>query len=88
MVCQYHYKDIADMWIHESFTNYSESLLWNIIMEAGFEYVRNQENIQNDKPIIGHYNVNNEGSSDMYHKKHMLWYFGQNCKHDENGELY
>jgi aminopeptidase N len=27
------YKDIADMWIHESFTNYSESLLWNIIME-------------------------------------------------------
>jgi hypothetical protein len=26
------YKDIADMWIHESFTNYSESLLWNIIM--------------------------------------------------------
>jgi hypothetical protein len=27
------------MWIHES-TNYSESLFWNIIMEAGFEYVR------------------------------------------------
>jgi aminopeptidase N len=26
------YKDIADMWI-QSFTNYSESLLWNIIME-------------------------------------------------------
>jgi hypothetical protein len=27
------YKDIADMWIHESFTNYSESLSWNITME-------------------------------------------------------
>jgi hypothetical protein len=35
--------------------------------EAGFEYVRGiRKNIQNDKPIIGHYNVNNEGSSDMY----------------------
>jgi hypothetical protein len=35
------YKDIADMWIHESFTNYSESLLWNIIMgKSWFEYVR------------------------------------------------
>jgi hypothetical protein len=37
--------------------------------EAGFEYVRGiRKNIQNDKPIIGHYNVNNEGSSDMYYK--------------------
>jgi hypothetical protein len=34
--------------------------------EAGFEYVRGiRKNIQNDKPIIGHYNVNNEGSSDI-----------------------
>jgi hypothetical protein len=37
--------------------------------EAGFEYVRGiRKNIQNDKTIIGHYNVNNEGSSDMYYK--------------------
>ena len=65
------YKDIADMWIHESFTNYSESLFVEFYYgkEAGYEYVRGiRKNIQNDKPIIGHYDVNNEGSSDMYYK--------------------
>lgn len=65
------YKDIADMWIHESFTNYSESLFVEYYYgkEAGYSYVRGiRKNIQNDKPIIGNYNVNNEGSSDMYYK--------------------
>ncbi|EIA07604.1 M1 family metallopeptidase [Flavobacterium frigoris] len=65
------HKDIADMWIHESFTNYSESLFVEYYYgkEAGSEYVRGiRKNIQNDKPIIGQYDVNNEGSSDMYYK--------------------
>lgn len=65
------YKDIADMWIHESFTNYSESLFVEYYYgkDAGAEYVRGcRKNIQNDKPIIGNYEVNNEGSGDMYHK--------------------
>jgi aminopeptidase N len=65
------YKDIADMWIHESFTNYSESLFLEYYYgkEAGYTYVRGiRKNIQNDKPIIGNYDVNNEGSSDMYYK--------------------
>jgi aminopeptidase N len=65
------YKDIADMWIHESFTNYSESLFLEYFYgrEAGYTYVRGiRKNIKNDKPIIGNYNVNNEGSSDMYYK--------------------
>lgn len=65
------YKDIADMWIHESFTNYSESLFLEYYYgkEAGFEYVRGtRKNIENDKPIIGNYDVNNEGSGDMYSK--------------------
>jgi aminopeptidase N len=64
-------KDIADMWIHESFTNYSESLFLEYYYgkEAGYEYVRGiRKNIENDKPIIGHYGVNSEGSSDMYYK--------------------
>lgn len=64
-------KDIADMWIHESFTSYSESLFVEYYYgkDAGFEYVRGiRKNIQNDKPIIGFYNVNNEGSGDMYYK--------------------
>ncbi|TDE43259.1 M1 family peptidase [Flavobacterium rhamnosiphilum] len=65
------YKDIADMWIHESFTNYSESLFVEYYYgkDAGFEYVRGtRKGINNDKPIIGNYGVNNEGSGDMYPK--------------------
>lgn len=65
------YKDIADMWIHESFTNYSESLFVEYYYgkEAGAQYVRGcRKNIDNDKPIIGHYDVNSEGSGDMYPK--------------------
>lgn len=65
------YKDIADMWIHESFTNYSESLFLEYYYgkEAGAEYVIGcRRSIQNDAPIVGKYDVNNEGSGDMYPK--------------------
>ncbi|PQV46535.1 peptidase M1-like protein [Jejuia pallidilutea] len=64
-------KDVADMWIHESFTSYSESLYLEYYFgkEAGAEYViGKRKNIANDRPIIGCYNVNKEGSSDMYFK--------------------
>lgn len=65
------YKDMADMWIHESFTNYSESLFldYHYGKEAGSAYVRGtRAGIKNDKPIIGKYNVNDMGSGDMYPK--------------------
>ncbi len=65
------YKDVADMWIHESFTNYSESLFIEYFWgkEAGQEYVRgNRRGIRNDRPIIGDYGVNKSGSGDMYVK--------------------
>ena len=65
------YEDIADMWIHESFANYSESLYVEYYSgkEAGSEYVLGtRRNIRNDRPIIGIYNVNREGSHDMYYK--------------------
>jgi len=65
-------KDIADMWIHESFTNYSESLFiedFTGSKQAGQEYVHGTRRaIQNDEPIIGTYNVDKEGSGDMYYK--------------------
>ncbi len=64
-------KDIADMWVHESFTTYSESLFVESQFgkPAGLEYLHGQRrNIQNDSPIIGPYGVNKEGSSDMYDK--------------------
>ena len=65
------YKDMADMWIHESFTNYSESLFIEYYYgkEAGQAYVRgNRRGIRNDRPIIGDYGVNVSGSGDMYVK--------------------
>jgi aminopeptidase N len=64
-------KDVADMWIHEGFTNYSENLYLDYYFgkKASSEYViGTRKKILNDKPIIGHYNVDNEGSSDMYYK--------------------
>jgi aminopeptidase N len=65
------YKDVADMWIHESFTNYSESLFldYHYGKEAGQAYVRGTRmNISNDIPIIGNYGLNKRGSGDMYYK--------------------
>ncbi|MCO5950664.1 M1 family metallopeptidase [Mucilaginibacter flavidus] len=64
-------KDLADMWIHESFTNYSESLFieQRYGKQAGQEYVHGTRfAIANDSPILGVYNVNKEGSGDMYYK--------------------
>ena len=81
------YIDIADMWIHESFTNNSESLFldYHFGTKASNEYViGTRKNIRNDKPIIGHYNVNNSGSGDMYYKgSNMLHTLRQVVNNDE-----
>ncbi|MEO6284688.1 MAG: M1 family metallopeptidase [Dyadobacter sp.] len=65
------YKDVADMWVHEGFTNYSENLYTEYYFgkEAGSDYViGTRALIANDEPIIGTYGVNQEGSKDMYYK--------------------
>lgn len=65
------YKDIADMWIHESFANYAENLYldYHFGSQASSEYVLGTRlKIMNNVPIIGHYDVNKEGSGDMYYK--------------------
>ncbi len=64
-------KDIADMWVHEGFTNYSETLFTEYFYgkKAGDEYNYGiRKNIKNDIPVIGTYGVNQEGSGDMYPK--------------------
>jgi aminopeptidase N len=80
-------KDIADMWIHEGFTAYSENLFLDYYYgkEASADYViGTRANVQNDKPLIGEYNVNNEGSSDMYYKgANMLHTLRQLIEDDE-----
>lgn len=81
------YKDIADMWIHESFTAYSENLFLDYYYgtEASADYViGTRKNITNKTPIIGIYNVNSKGSSDMYYKgANMLHTLRQLIKDDE-----
>ncbi|RRB16715.1 M1 family metallopeptidase [Larkinella knui] len=65
------YRDIADMWVHESFTNYSENLYTEYYYgkAAGAAYVMGTRAlIRNDRPIVGTYNVNHSGSGDMYYK--------------------
>jgi aminopeptidase N len=64
-------KDVADMWVHEGFTNYSETLYTGC--EFGEEKATTynvgcRALIGNREPIIGTYNVNHEGSGDMYYK--------------------
>jgi len=81
------YKDIADMWIHESFTTYSENIFVEYYYgtEAGADYViGTRARIKNEIPIIGTYNVNAEGSSDMYPKgANMIHTLRQLVKGDE-----
>jgi len=63
--------DVADMWIHEGFTTYSEVLYVDYFYgtPAGNQYaIGIRKNIINDKPIIGQYHVNKQGSNDMYPK--------------------
>lgn len=64
-------KDIADMWVHESFANYAEGIYTECLFgkEAGADYIiGNRRGIRNDRPIVGNYGVNNQGSGDMYPK--------------------
>ncbi len=64
------YKDIADMWIHESFTTYSENLYldYHFGKEASSEYViGTRYSISNKDLMIGPYGVNRRGS-DIYTK--------------------
>ena len=79
--------DIADMWIHESFTAYSENLFldYHFGTVASNAYVTGtRKKILNDKPIIGNYNVNNSGSGDMYYKgANMLHTLRQIINNDE-----
>ncbi|HMK07205.1 MAG TPA: hypothetical protein VK476_06725, partial [Flavobacterium sp.] len=63
------------MWIHEGFTMYTEAVF--VECQYGYEkalqYVNGMKrNIRNDKPLIGPYGVNTEGSGDMYPKGALL----------------
>ncbi|RWX01526.1 M1 family metallopeptidase [Flavobacterium cerinum] len=68
-------KDIADMWIHEGFTTYSESVFVECLLgyDKAMQYITGQQrNVGNYKPVIGIFGVNKEGSGDMYYKGALL----------------
>lgn len=66
------FKDHADMWVHESFANYSEALYTECLFgkQAGADYaVGVRRGIRNDRPIEPpDRGVNAAGSGDMYPK--------------------
>ena len=68
-------KDVADMWIHESFGAYAEALYvehsWGY--KEALRYINGKKpNVRNTEPIIGIYNVQHEGSGDMYDKGQLV----------------
>ena len=83
--------DLADMWVHEGFTNYSETIFttYHHGREAGNAYVQGTRKlIQNDIPIIGKYGVNEEGSGDMYYKGgNLIHYIRQLFDNDDQFRL-
>ena len=79
-------KDIADMWIHEGFTMYSEVVYVECQYgyEKAMEYMNGmRSNVRNNKPIIGQFGVNNEGSGDMYPKGAFLLNTLRHCINDD-----
>lgn len=80
------YRDIADMWVHEGFTSYSENLFLDYFYgkEAGSAYTLGlRKGIKNDIPIIGTYGVNQEGSGDMYNKGHNMLHMIRQIVNDD-----
>ena len=68
-------KDVADMWIHESFAAYAEALYveyyWG--RKESLDYINaKKQGVRNQRPIIGPYNVNHSGDGDMYNKGQLV----------------
>ena len=80
-------KDAADMWVHEGFANYAENLFVEYFFgkkDAEDYVIGTRRSIRNDRPIIGIYGTNREGSGDMYPKGgNMLHTIRQVINNDE-----
>ena len=67
--------DIADSWIHEGFGAYAEAVYVEDLYgyKKAMEYVNGKKpGVANDRPIIGTYGVDNNGSKDMYIKGQLI----------------
>jgi len=68
-------KDLGDLWIHEAFATYAQSLFVAHLYgkQAGQDYInRLRPGISNDAAIVAPYQVNQVGSGDMYSKGAVL----------------
>ncbi len=78
--------DLADMWIHEGFGTYAEALYIECLYghDAYLEYINSEKKkVENDEPITGKYDLNNEGSGDMYPKGALLLHTLRNIINDD-----
>lgn len=78
--------DIADNWLHEGFTTYLEALFAECAFgkKKAFEYTRGEwHNIRSDRPVIGDYGVNDDGSSDKYDKGSAVVHMIRMMMHDD-----
>ncbi|HEY0261528.1 MAG TPA: M1 family aminopeptidase, partial [Chitinophagales bacterium] len=67
--------DMADMWIHESFCTYTESIFveCNFGKDKAIQYINSQKKrVKNEAPIQGVVGSNREGSGDMYAKGSLM----------------
>jgi len=81
-------KDMADEWIHESFTNYSETLYTGFFFgrNAGDAYcIGTRSGIKNENPIIQYYGVNHgpEDTDEYYKGGNMIHTIRQVIHNDE-----
>ncbi|MBW1657146.1 M1 family metallopeptidase [Flavobacterium quisquiliarum] len=63
--------DIADRWIQEGFAGLGEEIVIADLCgkQAGNEFINGRfRTIENDKPVIGRYGINEDGSNDNYVK--------------------
>lgn len=63
--------DIADMWIHEGFCTYTEAIYVECMYgyKTALDYINAKKpSVNNEKPVVGVYGVNEEGDGDMYNK--------------------
>ena len=68
-------KDIADMWIHESFGAYAEAVYVECMhgYKEALTYINGKKSrVSNKEPIIGVYGVHKRGSRDMYNKGQLV----------------
>jgi len=79
-------KDMADNWIHEGITTYSESLFAECLLgkEKAQQYSRGgRHNIENEQPVIANYGVNEEGPGDIYDKGAAIMYMVRVMTNDD-----